>query len=194
MARMSVAATTRASFAMYNTKAGRRRARRGAAKDRRRKPRPRSPRRRRIARSSGARLPVAELKFPKPFAASPRPRPKLADTFEMLGDRDARNTYLLELADKLLPMPPALKNEQTRVHGCMSTVHLFGRPTRRREALDFLADSDAHIVRGLIAVLQRLFPARPPRRSWSSTSKSSSAASASTSSSARSAATGWPAW
>jgi cysteine desulfurase/selenocysteine lyase len=75
----------------------------------------------------------------------------------MLGDRDARNTYLLELADKLLPMPAELKNEQTRVHGCMSTVHLFGRPTGDEKRIDFLADSDAHIVRGLIAVLQRLY-------------------------------------
>jgi cysteine desulfurase/selenocysteine lyase len=75
----------------------------------------------------------------------------------MLGDRDARNTYLLELADKLLPMPAELKNEQTRVHGCMSTVHLFGRPSGDEKRIDFLADSDAHIVRGLIAVLQRLY-------------------------------------
>ena len=39
----------------------------------------------------------------------------------------------------------------------MSTVHLFGRPTGDEKRIDFLADSDAHIVRGLIAVLQRLY-------------------------------------
>ncbi|MGB7160418.1 MAG: SufE family protein [Tepidisphaeraceae bacterium] len=85
----------------------------------------------------------------------------------MLGDRDARNTFLLELADKLLPMPVELKNEQTRVHGCMSTVHLFGRGRADEggdeKRIDFLADSDAHIVRGLIAVLQRLFSGQRAR-------------------------------
>ncbi|MDQ3441616.1 MAG: SufE family protein, partial [Planctomycetota bacterium] len=101
-------------------------------------------------------------KFPKPFAATPSAAAdRLANTLDMLGDRDARNTYLLELADKLLPMPPELKNEQTRVHGCMSTVHLFGLAARNEggdeKRIDFLADSDAHIVRGLIAVLQRLY-------------------------------------
>ncbi len=82
----------------------------------------------------------------------------LAELFEALGDRDSRNLYILELGEKLPTMPAGLKSERTRVHGCMSTVHLFGR--RRPETddtLEFLADSDAHIVRGLIGVLQRLF-------------------------------------
>src|SRR5260370_32152 len=53
-------------------------------------------------------------------------------------------------------MPEALKIEPNRVYGCMSTVHLFGRK-RGDSRLDFLADSDAHIVRGLIGVLEKLF-------------------------------------
>ena len=61
-------------------------------------------------------------------------------------------------------MPGALKNDRTRVHGCMSTVHLFGRKRPGSEdTLDFLADSDAHIVRGLIAVLERLFAGQRAR-------------------------------
>jgi cysteine desulfurase / selenocysteine lyase len=160
MAQMNVAATTRASFAMYNTngdvdalvsamqkivKEASTRVIRTVPPDR-------------LASASASPPSITELKFPKPFAASPSAAAdRLANTLDMLGDRDARNTYLLELADKLLPMPAELKNEQTRVHGCMSTVHLFGRPSGDEKRIDFLADSDAHIVRGLIAVLQRLY-------------------------------------
>jgi cysteine desulfurase / selenocysteine lyase len=159
MAQMGVTATTRASFAMYNTKADvdalviamqkivKEASSRAAA----------SPAQT-VRPASAGGTSITALKFPKVFAASPSAAAdRLANTLDMLGDRDARNTYLLELADKLLPMPAELKNEQTRVHGCMSTVHLFGRPTGDDKRIDFVADSDAHIVRGLIAVLQRLY-------------------------------------
>lgn len=108
---------------------------------------------------SGANnAPQAELKFPAPWAASPAAAAdRLAEDFEALGDRDARNEYVLELGEKLPPMPDVLKTSATRVHGCMSVVHLFGVARPEENRLDFLADSDAHIVRGLIAMLQRLF-------------------------------------
>jgi cysteine desulfurase / selenocysteine lyase len=57
-----------------------------------------------------------------------------------------------------------LKTEATRVHGCQSTVHLWGR--RRpgtADVMEFLADSDADLVRGLIGVLQRVFNGYPAR-------------------------------
>jgi cysteine desulfurase/selenocysteine lyase len=99
------------------------------------------------------------LTWPAAVAKSPQAAADdLAELFEALGDRDARNLYILELGEKLPPMPSALKSERTRVHGCMSTVHLFGRERPGAgDTLEFLADSDAHIVRGLIGVLQRLF-------------------------------------
>ncbi|MDB5322543.1 MAG: cysteine desulfurase [Phycisphaerales bacterium] len=98
-------------------------------------------------------------KWPAAVAKSPQAAADdLAELFEALGDRDSRNLYILELGEKLPPMPPGLKSERTRVHGCMSTVHLFGRKRPgSNDTLEFLADSDAHIVRGLIGVLQRLF-------------------------------------
>src|SRR5258706_3817214 len=99
------------------------------------------------------------LTWPAAVAKSPQAAADdLAELFEALGDRDARNLYILELGEKLPPMPAGLKSERTRVHGCMSTVHLFGRQRPETDdTLEFLADSDAHIVRGLIGVLQRLF-------------------------------------
>ncbi len=61
-------------------------------------------------------------------------------------------------------MAEALKTEQTRVHGCMSTVHLFGaEKAGAGKSLEFVADSDAQIVRGLIGVLERLFSGQKAR-------------------------------
>ena len=88
----------------------------------------------------------------------------LAELFEALGDRDARNLYILEAGEKIPAMPAGLKTDRTRVHGCMSVVHLFGRGRPGSEnVLEFVADSDAHIVRGLIGILQRLFSGQRAR-------------------------------
>jgi cysteine desulfurase/selenocysteine lyase len=155
MDRFNIPGTVRASLAMYNTRedvdalvAALHKAREGAL---RKRPAGASP-----AAPAGS---LESLKFPDPSAPSPRAAAdELAETFEFLGERDARNEYLLDLAAKLPPMPAFLKTEATRVHGCMSTVHLFGRKRQGTDdALDFLADSDAEIVKGLIAMLQRLY-------------------------------------
>lgn len=105
------------------------------------------------------------ITFPAAVADSPAAAANdLAELFEALGDRDARNQYIMELGEKLLPTPGQFKTEQTRVHGCMSRVHLFGRKRPgTQDTLEFLADSDAHIVRGLIGVLQRLFSGQHAR-------------------------------
>jgi cysteine desulfurase/selenocysteine lyase len=65
---------------------------------------------------------------------------------------------VIELGEKLLPMPAAFKTEDTRVKGCQSTVHLFARKRPgTNDVMEFLADSDADIVRGLIAILQKVY-------------------------------------
>jgi cysteine desulfurase/selenocysteine lyase len=164
MARLGVPATARASLAMYNTRedvdalvAALHKLRQDfAGKVARKAP---------AAAGGGApeTSPGLEVKYPQPAAKSPAAAAdELADVFDMLGDRDERNQYILELGEKLPPMPEGLKNDQTRVHGCMSTVHLYGR--RRpgtADTLEFVADSDAHIVRGLIAILEKLFSGQP---------------------------------
>src|SRR5690606_8453124 len=55
----------------------------------------------------------------------------------------------------------AARDDAHRVRGCASQVWLLGRE-RPDGRLEFLADSDAHLVRGLIAVLLRLYSGRPP--------------------------------
>jgi cysteine desulfurase/selenocysteine lyase len=83
---------------------------------------------------------------------------ELQEQFELLPDWPTRHEYLIELGATLPGMPDRLKTSATRVHGCQSTVHMLAR--RRPgtdEIVEFIADSDAEIVRGLIAVLQRLY-------------------------------------
>jgi cysteine desulfurase/selenocysteine lyase len=82
----------------------------------------------------------------------------LAEDFDLLGDWEDRHQYLLELGDKLLPMPAEMKIEANRVHGCQSIVFVQGRlRPDTDDVMEFLAESDAAIVRGLIALLQRVF-------------------------------------
>jgi cysteine desulfurase/selenocysteine lyase len=96
-----------------------------------------------------------------PIASGPSPQAaadELIETFEFLGDWEQRHQYLIDEGDKLLPMLPEMKTEAHRVRGCMSTVHLV---TRKKpgtaDTMEFLADSDAAIVRGLISILQRVY-------------------------------------
>ena len=97
--------------------------------------------------------------FPEPAGESPSAAAAdITDAFEMLESWDQRYEYLMDLAHRLPPMPDAVKTEQTRVHGCQSTVHMIAR-TRPGTAdrIDFLADSDSQLVLGLIAVLSYVF-------------------------------------
>ncbi|MCC2656543.1 MAG: SufE family protein [Panacagrimonas sp.] len=88
----------------------------------------------------------------------------LADTFELLGDWEERYRYLIDLGRKLPPMPMEEHDDAHKVRGCMSQVWLSHM---RRDGppvtLEFLGDSDAHIVKGLIAVLLGLTSGRTPR-------------------------------
>jgi cysteine desulfurase/selenocysteine lyase len=55
-------------------------------------------------------------------------------------------------------LPDAFRTEPNRVRGCQSTVYLWARKkSGTADVIEFLADSDADIVRGLIALLERLF-------------------------------------
>jgi len=85
----------------------------------------------------------------------------LADEFEFLGDWEERYRYVIELGRELAPLTDAERAETNKVRGCASQVWLVTEP-QADGALRFRGDSDAHIVRGLIAVLLRLFSGRLP--------------------------------
>jgi cysteine desulfuration protein SufE len=81
--------------------------------------------------------------------------------FEVLDDWEDRYRYVIELGRTLSPMAAALKTETSKVRGCASQVWLVSEtratPANSAPELHFIGDSDAHIVRGLIAVLFALF-------------------------------------
>ena len=87
----------------------------------------------------------------------------LKENFELFDDWEDRYHYLLDLAKKLPPLTDAERSEANKVTGCMSQVWLVadvidGPPP----TLVFRADSDAQIVKGLIAVLLILFSGKTP--------------------------------
>lgn len=88
---------------------------------------------------------------------------ELVENFELLGDWEERYGYLIELGKKLPGLSEADKVEANRVHGCQAMVWMRMVPSESKPgAFTILADSDAFIVRGLIAVLQLIFNDRTP--------------------------------
>src|SRR6187551_1032795 len=83
--------------------------------------------------------------------------------FAELDDPVDRTTYLIEVGRTLPPLAEHLKTEENRVLGCQARVWLSAKenagPPR---TLEFLADSDAQIVRGLIAVLLAAYSEKTP--------------------------------
>ena len=81
---------------------------------------------------------------------------ELVDNFALFDDWEDRYRYLIDLGAHLPPMDVVLKTPARKVQGCMSQVWLVtGWDAEGR--LTVLADSDAQIVRGLIAVLLAVF-------------------------------------
>jgi cysteine desulfuration protein SufE len=85
----------------------------------------------------------------------------LADEFDLLGDWEERYRYVIELGKELKPLTDTERSEANKVRGCASQVWLVREP-QADGSLRFRGDSDAHIVRGLIAILLRLFSGRRP--------------------------------
>ena len=83
----------------------------------------------------------------------------IADTFAFLDDWEDRYRHVIELGRAMPPMDPALHVPATKVEGCASQVWIMPRIEGGR--FDFQGDSDALIVRGLIAVLHALYSGVP---------------------------------
>ncbi|MDO9474071.1 MAG: SufE family protein [Caulobacter sp.] len=83
----------------------------------------------------------------------------LSAEFELLGDWEERYRYVIDLGRELAPLSDAERSEANKVRGCASQVWLVTEP-QADGTIRFRGDSDAHIVRGLIAVLLRLFSGR----------------------------------
>ena len=85
----------------------------------------------------------------------------LSAEFDVLGDWEERYRYVIDLGRDLAPLTEAERSDANKVRGCASQVWLVTEP-QPDGTLRFRGDSDAHIVRGLIAVLLRLFSGRRP--------------------------------
>jgi sulfur transfer protein SufE len=88
---------------------------------------------------------------------------ELVDAFEMFDDWEGRYAFLIDLGRNLPPMDESDKTEESRVHGCQSTVHLVAhaRPEPDgRDVIDFVADSNSSLVKGLIAILRQIYSGR----------------------------------
>ena len=80
----------------------------------------------------------------------------LAAEFDLLGDWDERYRYVIDLGRTLAPLTETEHSDANKVRGCASQVWLVREPPADNR-LTFRGDSDAHIVRGLIAILLRLY-------------------------------------
>lgn len=84
----------------------------------------------------------------------------IQEEYEFL-DADDRYRLLIDLGRRLEPMPDALKTDATLVRGCSASVWVY--PMRRDDgALHFLADSNAAITKGIIALVLEAVQDQPP--------------------------------
>jgi cysteine desulfuration protein SufE len=90
---------------------------------------------------------------------------EIRDNFALLDDWDDRYRYVIELGRTLDPMPDSEHSAANKVQGCASQVWLSKRIERDggEALLKYRGDSDAHIVRGLIAILLTLYSGHTPR-------------------------------
>jgi cysteine desulfuration protein SufE len=89
---------------------------------------------------------------------------EILKNFEFLDDWEDRYRYLIELGRTLEPLPVEAHNAANKVQGCASQVWLETKITGEEDGepiLHFRGDSDAHIVRGLVALTLALYSDRP---------------------------------
>ncbi len=84
---------------------------------------------------------------------------QIVEDFSFLDDWEDRYATVIDLGKKMEPLDPALKVPATRVSGCASQVWLV--PEIEGGVFSFRGDSDALIVRGIIAVLKALYSGVP---------------------------------
>jgi cysteine desulfuration protein SufE len=84
---------------------------------------------------------------------------ELRETFDLLGDWEERYRHLIDLGRGLSPLTDAERTEANKVRGCASQVWLVTEPQPDGRIV-FRGDSDAHIVRGLVALVLQLYSGR----------------------------------
>lgn len=85
---------------------------------------------------------------------------ELIETFSFVSDWEERYQILIDLGGELPEMPEDQKNDQSLVKGCTSRVWIVPKVDEKGR-FDFMGDSDAHIVKGLVAVLMIIYKGVP---------------------------------
>ena len=91
---------------------------------------------------------------------------EISENFSLLDEWDDRYRYIIELGRTLVPLPAEAYTDANKVQGCASQVWLItsAKPNGAGgPVLTFRGDSDAHIVRGLIAILFTLYSGKSAR-------------------------------
>jgi cysteine desulfuration protein SufE len=85
--------------------------------------------------------------------------------FEFLDDWEDRYRYIIELGRDITPLTEMEKNAANKVDGCASQVWLVSEQLNSKPVtLKFHGDSDAHIVRGLVAIITSAFSGKTPNQ------------------------------
>jgi cysteine desulfuration protein SufE len=91
---------------------------------------------------------------------------QIIDDFSLLDSWDDRYRYVIELGRALPPFPESARTDKNKVQGCASQVWLVSETRRANGSavVEFRGDSDAHIVKGLIAILFALYSGQPAKK------------------------------
>ncbi|AHE98909.1 SufE family protein [Thioalkalivibrio paradoxus] len=86
---------------------------------------------------------------------------EVVETFELLGDWDQRYQYLVELGQKLPPLPEHARTEENRVKGCMSQVWVSAyRDADQGQRIRYHGDCDTSIIKGVLTLLIQIADGR----------------------------------
>jgi cysteine desulfuration protein SufE len=87
----------------------------------------------------------------------------IVDSFDFLGDWDARYQYLVDLGEALPAFDDSLRTEENRVQGCISKVWVYANPDSEEHGrLSYTGDCDTTIIKGVLALLIGLMSGRTP--------------------------------
>ncbi|HEY4203263.1 MAG TPA: SufE family protein [Devosiaceae bacterium] len=92
--------------------------------------------------------------------SEPQAFTEIAENLSFLDDWEDRYRYIIELGQALPPLEPDERNAENRVHGCVSQVWLVSEEDDEHH-MTFRGESDAMIVRGLVAILVAIYSGRP---------------------------------
>jgi len=87
----------------------------------------------------------------------------IIDDFSFMDDWEERYSHVIDLGKDLAPLAPEERSDLTRVKGCVSQVWLVkDTKDNQQDRLFYRGDSDAHIVKGLVAIMIAIFSGQKP--------------------------------